>query len=675
MTGGSTDQVMCPVMMCRSHLMSFQQACPTCTLVTDLDNYKRILFTNDFSIPDNLNPYVYGNLFPTSTVCTEIQQSVGRLEIQLSCFEQVLAHQQMAISQVASVLKNYEEAYTKTRSEQLRVQEIMDLHKSALYSPIRSLPVDLLVFIFQLTSPNAAFTDQFPWIATRVCRHWRAVAHSNRILWSEIVLDYISISPPISPPPPGDLSLLGGTDSSDDDWSETKWPRADSWLYKTKWPRPAFSSGQRRGRPQKPCSRCGFLEGQGGRKHPDSEPARPAISMRVVSQALGYSGGAPLTFSLYFQERGLRNHGVASCYLDMFIAQAARWRNVTLHLEDLSENLPLIKNGLPILESLDLYLLTHNDIHPVPTDVFSNAPSLRSLTLSLHSAEFIFPWKQLKELSILNCQFSQSYYLQILCNGSLLETLRLQADSWPSGWHFDDASETNLHTHRVATLPYLRVLEIRSGLSALLNSILLPKLSSLTVCGDADSVELDLSSLIERSHNIVEKLSFSSTTVAASFIRLLRVFPSLTLLSLHSPDFEDKAFFYAMAQESLLPSLEDFSIHKAKISYDYMIPIIQMLAARQNCLKQFHLALTVTDYHPVRSFATTRKRRWGTPNLNHLLVTQSTTSEANHDVWLAPSEKVQLRALSNAGMKIRIGKYKDGHQSDTDVSYVNLDAE
>ncbi len=150
--------------------MSFKQACPTCTLVTDLDNYERILYTNDVSIPDNLNPYIYNNLFPTSTICTEIKQSVGRLEKQLSCFEQVLEHQQMVISQVASILENYEEAYAKTLSKQLCVQEIMDLHKSTLSSPIRSLPDDLLIFIFQLASPNAAFMDQFPWIATRVCR-------------------------------------------------------------------------------------------------------------------------------------------------------------------------------------------------------------------------------------------------------------------------------------------------------------------------------------------------------------------------------------------------------------------------------------------------------------------------------------------------------------------------
>ncbi|KAK0207207.1 hypothetical protein IW262DRAFT_665825 [Armillaria fumosa] len=175
-------------------MMTASEACPTCTLIVDLDNYDRILSTSDFSVPDNLNPYVYGNLFPTSTICTEIKQSLGRLENQFSSFEQVLAHQQMAISQVASILKNYEEAYAKTRSEQLHVQEIMDQHKSALSSPIRSLPDDLLIVIFQFASPNAAFMDQFPWIAIRVCRQWSAVACSSHILWLEVVLNYIHCS-------------------------------------------------------------------------------------------------------------------------------------------------------------------------------------------------------------------------------------------------------------------------------------------------------------------------------------------------------------------------------------------------------------------------------------------------------------------------------------------------
>ncbi|KAK0207206.1 hypothetical protein IW262DRAFT_665761 [Armillaria fumosa] len=154
--------------------------------------------------------------------------------------------------------------------------------------------------------------------------------------------------------------------------------------------------------------------------------------MRAISQALRYSGGVPLTFSLGFQDITSRSHKVVSCYLDMFIAQAARWRNVTLHLERRYKNLPLIKNRLPMLESLVLFLDTYTYTTsklPVPTDIFSNAPNLRNVTLTICSPEFIFPWKQLKEFSVLrDCGLSLGYYLQILCNGTLLETLRLRVN-------------------------------------------------------------------------------------------------------------------------------------------------------------------------------------------------------------------------------------------------------
>ncbi|PBK73256.1 hypothetical protein ARMSODRAFT_952262 [Armillaria solidipes] len=624
------------------------EACPTCALVVDLDNYERILSSNDFSIPDNLNPYIHKNLFPTSTICTEIKQSLGRLEKQFSSFEQVLAHQQMAISQVASILKNYEEAYANTRSEQLCVQEIMDLHKAALSSPIRSLPDDLLVFIFRLASPNAAFMDQFPWIATRVCRQWRAVAHSNRILWSEFNLDYVSISEPLY----------------HDSWRSSAWGEShhDGWN-PSSWEQPVRHSGQRGGWNREPCARRASLEGERERKR--HEKSRPAISQRVVRQALSYSGNVPLTFSLDFVDVPWDSHKIALGYLDVLTAQAARWRNVKLRLKgSLFENLSLVKNCLPMLETLDLYL-PNDRVLPFPTDVFVNTPSLHTLTLTLCSpTEFIFPWKQLKELSIyLQSPLSENYYLQILRNGSLLETFRLQADLLRD-------FETNLHTHRVTTLSYLRVLEIDSEFSSLLNSICLPKLSSLTVCGNADSMELDLSSLIERSHSVVEKLSYSSTSVRDSFIRLLRVFSSLTSLTLHVPNLGDKAFFYTMAQKSLLPSLEDFTIDMADISYDYMMPIIDMLAARQSCLKRFHLTLTLTNDDEIH-YAEDWSGTWeswdqGTP---------STTSQTSRDGWLAPSEKARLRALSNEGMKIRIGLYEYHAQGGPEMSYVNLSVE
>ncbi|KAK0505386.1 hypothetical protein EDD18DRAFT_1129088 [Armillaria luteobubalina] len=632
------------------------EACPACTLAVNLDNYEHILSSIDCSVPDNLNPYIYGNFFPPSAICTEIEHSLGRLQKQFLCFDQVFARQQMAISQVASVLKNYEEAYAKTLSGQIRVQEIMDLHKSTLSSPIRSLPDGLLVLIFQLASPNAAFMDQFPWVATRVCRQWRAVAHYNRILWSEFTLASVSVP----------VSL----------WDDDLRAESNGGGWGTP---PREQSGRYPGREVhwilEPSFRRALVEVEQGRKR--HEIPRPAISQKIVRQALEYSSSVPLTFSLDFAGVPFDYLNTALGYLDMFVSQAARWRNVKIHLEgSLFKSLPLIKNGLPLLESLDLYL-TNDSILPFPTDVFIDAPRLCNVKLHLYSqAEVMLPWKQLKELSIFfQFPLSEDYCLQILRRGFLLETLRLQQRQ-DSRHHSEvlvgGSSETNLHTHRMTTLPYLRMLEINSGMSPLLNYICVPKLSSLTLCGDADSMELHLFSLIERSNSVVEELSYSSTFVTDSFTRLLRVFPSLTSLTLDVSNLNNKTFFCAISQKALLPSLKDFSVRYVDASHGYMVLIIDMLEAHQSCLKRFDLTLSVArDWGRYE-----RTKDWvlGTHGAKHSRLTSSAKSEATQDGWLASSEKARLRALSNAGMKIRIGKCSPAW-GDFEISYVNLGSE
>ncbi|KAK0475460.1 hypothetical protein IW261DRAFT_1494360 [Armillaria novae-zelandiae] len=629
---------------------AFTKACPACTLIVNLDNYEHILSSIDCSVPDNLNPYLYGNLFPPSAICTEIKQSLGRLKKQFLCFEQVLAHQQMTISQLTSILKNYEEALAKTLSEQLRIQEIMDLHKSTVSSSIRSLPDDLLILIFQLASPNAASMDQFPWVATRVCRQWRAVAHSNHILWSEFTI--------ASP-----FWIYGSGAEFNDDLSNT-----------ATMGRPGRYSGWGVDRIQEAFAMHALLEGEQGQKH--HEISRPAISQRRVRQALGYSESVPLTFSLDFADIPSGYLKIALDYLDMFISQAARWRNVKIHLKgSLFKSLPLIKNGLPLLESLDLNLM--NDIlFPFPTDVFADAPSLRDLKLHLYSrAEFIFPWKQLKELSLcFQLPLSKNYVLQIFRGGFLLETLRLQQRtvlSNRSEVFVDGSSKTNLHTHCMTTLPHLRVLEINSRLSPLLNHIRLPKLSSLTLCGDVASMELDLSSLIERSRSVVEDLSYSSTSLTDSFTWLLHLFPSLTSLTLDVPSFSNKTFFCAMSQRALLPFLRTFSVRHVDARHDYMILIIEMLEVHQCCLKHFDLTVNVDRDSLARDEMI---KGWlvGMADAKHPRLTPSATSKATQDGWLASSEKARLRALSNKGMKIRIGKCS---RADSKISYINLGSE
>ncbi|KAG7442583.1 uncharacterized protein BT62DRAFT_996527 [Guyanagaster necrorhizus] len=568
---------------------AFGEACPACqhTLTANLDNYERILSANDFSVPDKLGPYINNNFYPASADCIEIQQTLGRLTKNFSCFEELFAHQQNAISQVTFILKKYEEAYAKARSEQLRVQEIIDRHEYALSSPIRSLPDYLLVVIFQLASPNAASVDQFPWIATRVCRCWRDVAHSNPILWSEFRVDVLCIPPPFS---------RGGP----------------SWFA---------------GRKLDPLSALSM---------------RSEIYKSVLDQALKYSEDAPLTFSFDFEFPTFSPEQTTILgYLDGFIDQAARWRNAKIHIRGpLCEFLTLTKSSFPMLESLDLDVQDNDP--SIPADIFASAPNLCNVFLRLAQAEFILPWEQLKELSIFSRSLSKNYYLQILHSGPRLETLRLEMSIRAKST--DDSC-----AYPVTTLPYLRVLEIDSGMMSFFDSILLPKLVSLKICGDEDNMVPKLTSLIQRSCCNVEKISFYFVFVRAEFTQLFRLLPSLTSLSVNSPCSLNKFFFHEMAQSSLvLPSLTDLSIYRADITYDYVTAIIEMLTARQSCLKQFRLTM---------NFGT------GCWMLD---------ARVGPSGWLASSEEAQLRALSKGGMKIEIGRYESWH---SDVSYFDLDAD
>jgi hypothetical protein len=86
-------------------------------------------------------------------------------------------------------------------SLQLRRADLLQsvkVHRAAL-SPIRRLPPEILGEIFSLvvratfhsyTVEQTPLTQHAPWLFTRVCRHWSAVALSNSALWSTILRDH-----------------------------------------------------------------------------------------------------------------------------------------------------------------------------------------------------------------------------------------------------------------------------------------------------------------------------------------------------------------------------------------------------------------------------------------------------------------------------------------------------
>ncbi|KAJ7879033.1 hypothetical protein B0H14DRAFT_1622309, partial [Mycena olivaceomarginata] len=86
-------------------------------------------------------------------------------------------------------------------SLQLRRADLLQsvkVHRAAL-SPIRRLPPEILGEIFSLvvratfhsyTVEQTPLTQHAPWLFTRVCRYWSAVALSNSALWSMILRDH-----------------------------------------------------------------------------------------------------------------------------------------------------------------------------------------------------------------------------------------------------------------------------------------------------------------------------------------------------------------------------------------------------------------------------------------------------------------------------------------------------
>ncbi|KAK7044517.1 F-box domain-containing protein, partial [Favolaschia claudopus] len=79
----------------------------------------------------------------------------------------------------------------KLRKEQLR--QTIKTYK-ACFAPIRRLPPEILGLIFSAVVQETASEslsldmDDAPWLLTRICRHWSAVALSNPALWSRLDL-------------------------------------------------------------------------------------------------------------------------------------------------------------------------------------------------------------------------------------------------------------------------------------------------------------------------------------------------------------------------------------------------------------------------------------------------------------------------------------------------------
>ncbi|KAJ6501907.1 hypothetical protein C8R45DRAFT_924387 [Mycena sanguinolenta] len=108
-----------------------------------------------------------------------------------------LSHAIAYMDELESQVAMYDKALSSLQFRRKQLLQSIKTHKSIL-SPIRRLPPEILGEIFSLivraTFHSSGYTplpvtQHAPWLLTRVCRHWSAVALATPTLWSMIYVN------------------------------------------------------------------------------------------------------------------------------------------------------------------------------------------------------------------------------------------------------------------------------------------------------------------------------------------------------------------------------------------------------------------------------------------------------------------------------------------------------
>ncbi|KAJ6459678.1 hypothetical protein C8R45DRAFT_1030705 [Mycena sanguinolenta] len=101
----------------------------------------------------------------------------------------VLATPTERLSQIQGQIEVLDLVIGQLKAEQYSIQSVIDPHK-ALMSPMRRIPDDILreIFLACLPTEHVATIDnrEAPLLLARICRRWRALAHSIPLLWASI---------------------------------------------------------------------------------------------------------------------------------------------------------------------------------------------------------------------------------------------------------------------------------------------------------------------------------------------------------------------------------------------------------------------------------------------------------------------------------------------------------
>ncbi|KAJ6592854.1 hypothetical protein B0H19DRAFT_1245668 [Mycena capillaripes] len=322
------------------------------------------------------------NLFPDAPQLTEIQclLRANTLIVDTSRFERFISDGTRDLLQYDAEIERIKKILDEVVSQRDSLAANVDGCRS-LFSPVRWLPSELLVEIFDMCTPasiedvsdNDTLAEELERRATgnitqeldvghQVCSYWRTIALGTPRLWSRITLD------------------------------TTFW-----------W---------------------------------DSDVAQ-ATWMSTLKCALNRGGSYPLTLRAYIEQ----GHPEQSDVVDALVKHVSRWREVVLCIDLQLYWHPLtgVKGNLPLLETL--HIVDSVGPREIDIDIFEVAPRLTNVTFCGEISRIpILPWNQLKSFDyrVIDGVLSDLF-------GSLFLICRMSADTkFALHLHIVDTASTSL---------------------------------------------------------------------------------------------------------------------------------------------------------------------------------------------------------------------------------------
>ncbi|KAF8320149.1 hypothetical protein F5887DRAFT_1217923 [Amanita rubescens] len=274
-----------------------------------------------------------------------------------------------------------------------------------------TIPADIVREIFSHLSSLLPVLEayKFPWYLGQICSKWRAIFMSmQRDFWSEIQIEKLKSCPRLIMPQSAN---------------------------ETETERPEDHNGQ-------------------------TDTGR---TMAMLDFFLAATHGAPFSFDLYVEEPyRTENVSYVRLVLSKLVDHSMQWKDVSMQMQ-LPEVLLLcsVKNRLPVLQSLDLYLPYHDEMERPDhddtlfsqvADVFEDTPQLTRLELRcLSDVPCRFNWALLTDLHL-----DWPDDPQIIIT-TLQQTVNLVALTISGKFDFESVGNTNI----IIKLPHLECLSTK----------------------------------------------------------------------------------------------------------------------------------------------------------------------------------------------------------------------